>query len=57
MTSARIIAEYERLEAAAGGLAAADARDVARETATALGLAYERVRDVLIAHWCKQGAG
>ena len=55
MTDAEIIAEYERREAQ--GQYVKGARQIAEETAQALGLPYERVRDVLISVWTCQGAG
>jgi glycosyltransferase involved in cell wall biosynthesis len=52
-----IITDYERREAEAGGLAKADPRAIAEAVAQALELPYERVRDVLSAHWTSKGAG
>lgn len=52
---ADIVAEYERREAAAGGLAKADPRALAEDVAAALGLPYATVREALLDHWV-QGA-
>lgn len=52
---ADIVAEYERREAAAGGLERSDPRALAEEVAAALGLPYATVREALLDHWV-QGA-
>lgn len=59
MTDRRtLIAEYERREAEAGGLAHADPRAIVEDMAEEAGLTYAEVRDVLSAHWAGyMGAG
>lgn len=52
MTDANlIIAEYERREAEAGGLAHADPRQIAVDIAEEIGATYEHVREVLTNHF------
>ena len=56
-TDAEIIRDYERREAEAGGAHAVNARAVCTKIAADLGVPFERVRQVMLDHWCMAGSG
>lgn len=55
ISRASIIVEYERREAAAGGVAKADPLAICRDTAEALGLTKEEVGAVMLDWWSMAG--
>lgn len=58
MTTPReIVAEYARLEAAAGGLAKADPLEIAHRVAAALAIDVADVRAALLNEWATGGSG
>ena len=52
-----IIAEYERREADAGGLAKANPQLICRDVAGALGITTQEVEAVMLDWWAKAGSG
>lgn len=52
-----ILAEYERREEAAGGLSAADPKELAYDVAKHFDVPYIEVREALLNGWTSAGAG
>lgn len=57
MTDSQIIAEYERQEKEAGGVAVVGAKEICNRVAVLLDVPFERVRSVMLDHWNIWAAG